>query len=237
MAKIKAQPKKIFIDAENPLTIWIAAREYVEQNARQIGAIALAVVVVLGAAFAWNIMRGRAERESLNMFHQAMATLSAAVDAQTGTSKQELYEKALTQFKQVKDKHGATQSGKIALLYAGNSAYSLEKYDEAIDFYKKFLDEARGNLQFLRPAGLEGLGYAYEAKGDFKQAAEWFEKQKKETAVSGGALLNLARVLELGGEREKACKLYKEFISKNPLSGQKQFAQIKADSICFENGA
>ncbi len=237
MAKIKVKPKKSIIEAENPITLWTTAKEYVVQNARQIGAIVLVIAVIAGGAFAWSMMRARTERESLNMFHGAMATLAAAVDSKTGAAKPAVYATALTQFKEVKEKYGTTQTGRLALLYAGNSAYNLKKYDEAIGYYTEFLDAAHGNLQYLRATAMEGLGYACEGKGDFKAAAEWFEKQKKETDGTGGAVLNLARVLELGGDRQKACQQYKEFIEKNPLSEQKQFAQIKAESICPKKGS
>jgi len=40
----------------------------------------------------------------------------------------------------------------------------------------------------------------------------------------------------LSGDKQKACKQYKEFLEKNPLSGQKQFAQIKVDSLCPKKG-
>jgi tetratricopeptide (TPR) repeat protein len=236
MAKIVAKPKKAVLDAENPITIWFTIREYLEQNARQIGAIALAVVVVAGAVLAWSIMRSRAEQESVAKFHAAMSVMGQAVDAKTGAQRPAAYEKALAQFKEVKEQHGGTQSGKTALLFAGNCAYNMKKYDEAAGYYREFLDVAHGSLQYLRPAGYEGLGYAFEGKGDFKQAAEWFEKQAQE-AEGGSAMLNLARALELGGDKQKACKQYRDFIDKNPMSGQKQFAQIKADSLCSKKGS
>lgn len=238
MAKIKVKPRKKLIDAENPITLWITVREYVEQNARQIGAIALAVVVVAAAVLAWSSMKARAERDSLNMFYAAMSTMTAPVDSKATAAHAALYEKALAQFKEVREKHGGTTAGVMALLYEGNCAYSLKKYDEAIGYYKEFLDAAHGTLQYLRSAGYEGIGYASESKGDFKQAAEWFEKQKNETQAEGGgaAALNLARVYELAGDKLKACNQYKEFFEKNPLSGQKQFAQIKADSLCAKKG-
>ncbi|MCX5900848.1 MAG: hypothetical protein NTX06_08975, partial [Proteobacteria bacterium] len=81
MAKIKVKPKKKQIDAENPITLWVTVRSYVEQNARQIGAIALAVVVVAAAVLAWSTMKARAERDSLNMFYAAMSTMTAPVDS------------------------------------------------------------------------------------------------------------------------------------------------------------
>ena len=203
MAKIKAKPKKNLFDAENPITMWATVRDYAEQNARQIGAISLAVVVVAAAVVTWSTMRDRAESESLNMFYNAMSTMMASVDSKDGTVRPAVYEKALSQFKEVKEKHGSTTSGTMALLYEGNCAYSLKKYDEAIGYYKEFLDAAHGTLQYLRSAGYEGLGYSFEGKGDFKQAAEWFEKQKNDIQSEGGsaAALNLARVFELAGDR------------------------------------
>ncbi len=235
MAKIKAKTQKLRIDAENPLTLWMTVRQYVEDNARQIGAIALAVAVLAGAVLAWSMMRARAEQDSLNMFHAAMAVMEP--EGKAGQPQPAQYEKALAQFRQLREKHGGTQSGKIALLYEGSCRYNLKKYDEAVQAYQEFLEAAHGNLQYLRGAALEGLGYSFEGKGDFKAAAEWFEKQKSESEGSGSSLLNLARVLELGGDRQKACQQYKEFLEKNPMSAQKQFAQIKADSVCPKKGS
>ena len=234
MAKIKVKPKKNLFDAENPITMWETVRDYAEQNARQIGAIALAVVVVVAAVLVYGTMKARSESESLNMFYIAMSTMIASVDSKDGTARPAVYEKALAQFKEVKEKHGGTTPGEMSLLYAGNCAYSLKRYDEAMGYYKEFLDAAHGTLQYLRSAGYEGMGYACEAKGEFKQAADWFEKQKNELQAEGGgaAVLNLARVLESGGDKQKACEQYKEFLEKNPLSGQKQFVMIKADSLC-----
>lgn len=232
MAKIKVKSKKNLLDTDNPLTLWMTARQYVEQNVRQIGAIALAVVVVAGAIFAWTVVRSRAERESTTMLNGAMATMSAAVDAQSGAIRPAMYEQALGLFKQLRQKHGATQSGKIALLYAGNCAYNIKKYDEAMSLYREFLDAAGGDLRFLRPAALEGMGYACEGKGDYKAAVEWYEKQKKESGEAGSAVMNLARALELAGDRGKACSQYREFIENNPLSGQKQLAQLKVQAVC-----
>lgn len=238
MAKIKVQPKKNLLEVENPITLWLTVRGYVEQNARQIGAIALAVAVVTAAVLAWTTMKGRAERDSRNLFYVAMSTMMASVDSKGGAVRPDAYEKALALFKELKDKHGSTTFGTMALLYAGNCAYSLKKYDEAIGCYKEFLESAHGTMQYLRSAGYEGMGYACEGKGDFKQAAEWFEKQKNDLQAEGGgaAALNLARVLELAGDKQKACEMYKEFVEKNPLSEQKQFAQIKADSLCRKKG-
>ena len=172
------------------------------------------------------------------MFYAAMSTMLASVDSKDGKPQPAMYEKALAQFKTVNQKYGGTTSGTTALLYAGNCAYSLNKYDDAIAYYKEFLEAAYGTLQYLRAAAYEGIGYACEGKGEFKQAAEWFEKQKNELQAEGGgaAALNLARVLELVGDKQKACEQYKEFLEKNPLSGQKQFAMIKSDSLCPKKG-
>jgi hypothetical protein len=234
MAKIKVKPKKNLFDVENPLTMWQTVREYVEQNARQIGAIALAVAVVCAAVVTWSMMKARSERESLNMFYSAMSTMLASVDSKDGKTRPEMYERALAQFKMVNEKHGGTTSGATALLYAGNCAYNLKKYDDAVNYYKEFLNTAHGTLQYLRSAADEGIGYAFEGKGDFKMAAEWFEKQKGDSPAEGGiaAVLNLARVLELGGDKQKACTMYREFIEKNPLSEQKQFILMKIEKLC-----
>jgi tetratricopeptide (TPR) repeat protein len=236
MAKIKAKPKKSLAQVENPITLWETVREYVEQNARQLGAIALAVGVVAGVVFLWTTMRAQTARESLSMFNEAMNTLGGPAPGTKGATPVVSYDRALEQFKAVHEKHGGTLAGRTALLYAGNCAYNLKRYDEAMGYYQQFLDVAHGELQYLKSAAYEGMGYASEGKGDLKAAADWFEKQKSENQTEGFAILNLARVAESGGDRAKACSLYKEFLVKNPSSGQKQLAQMKADSLCAKKG-
>jgi tetratricopeptide (TPR) repeat protein len=237
MAKIKPKVKSVHIEADKPITIWITVRDYVQQNARQLGAIAIAVVAVVGAVLIWSMLRDRAEQESVSLFHRGLALMAQSADQKTGAQKPDAYEKALALFKEAAEKHGGTQTGKTALLFAGNCSFGLKNYDDALKQYTAFLDAAHGNLQYLRSAGFGGMGYAFEGKGDYKQAAQWFEKQKKETESTGEATLNLARVLELGGDKQSACQQYIEFIEKNPMSGQKQFAQIKAQNICPKKGS
>lgn len=231
MAKIKAK-KKEMLAPEAAVSLWVQVQDYVQENMRQIGAIALIVVVLAGGITIWQVIGARAEREALSQFNEAMDIMSKrsgkAPDAEVP------YAQALEKFKGIREKHAGTQSGVAALLYAGNCSYNLKKYDEAISFYKNFLDEAGGSLKYMKPFAYEGLGYACEGKGAYKEAIEYFEKQRSAGSADSGfmALLNLARCYESENNREKACGLYREFMEKQPASSFKDLAQIKIENLC-----
>ncbi|MEI6126559.1 MAG: tetratricopeptide repeat protein [Pseudomonadota bacterium] len=231
MAKIKTKKKEV-LDPEAAVSLWVQVQEYVQENMRQLGAIALIVAVVAGGITIWQVTKSRSEREAVSQFNEAMNIMTQR--AGKGAEAEASYAQALEKFKAITEKHSGTPSGAEALLYAGNCCYNLKKYDEAITWYKKFLDEAGSSLSYMKPFAYEGLGYACEGKGAYKEALEYFEKQQSAGPADAGSmvLLNLARCYELENNREKACSLYREFMEKQPASSFKDLAQTKVESLC-----
>ncbi|HET6148017.1 MAG TPA: tetratricopeptide repeat protein [Polyangia bacterium] len=108
----------------------------------------------------------------------------------------------------------------------------LQRPDEAIPLYSEILGSRLDrNLRFLPQ---EGLGYAYEAKGDLDQAAAAFAKLGEGDSVQGDSkggegagklpfyrdrsLYHQGRIAERKGNPAQAVKLYKEVLEKAPQS-------------------
>lgn len=234
MAAKRTMSKKELLQADAVFSFREKVQAFAEENSRQLAAIGLIVCVIAAGIGFWKVRQSTAEKESLGLFYGAMNNMvkssKSAVDSEIK------YSQALEGFKKVSNKYSGTKAGAASLFYAGSCSYSLKKYDEAISYYKEFLDKTGSTLHYLRPFAYESIGYAYEGKGEYRKALEWFEKQKSEgQGVNPMSLLNLARCYEAEGDKEKACQSYREFIEKYPLSSFNEFAQIKTANLCFKD--
>jgi len=93
----------------------------------------------------------------------------------------------------------------------------LQRPDEAIPLYSDVLESRLdSNLKFIAQ---EGLGYAYEAKGDLDQALAAFTKLAGDNPKGfyhDRSLYHQARIAERKGNPAEAMKLYKEVLEKSP---------------------
>jgi tetratricopeptide (TPR) repeat protein len=108
-----------------------------------------------------------------------------------------------------------------ATLVRGGFLLSLGRADEAITTYQKILDgKLDGRFTFL---AREGLGYAYERKGNMSEAQAAFSKLGDGAGGLGAfykdhALYHQARLAEIAGNRAEATKIYQEVLDKNPTT-------------------
>jgi len=107
---------------------------------------------------------------------------------------------------------------------------------EAIAVYQKMLD-SRALAPSLRFLVLEGLGYAYEAKGELDKAVETYQRLGEEKgdlstpAFRDRALFDQARVAEKKGDKPTATKLYRELVEKHATSPLKQDASDRLAAL------
>jgi tetratricopeptide (TPR) repeat protein len=110
-------------------------------------------------------------------------------------------------------------------LERGGLLLALDRADEAIAAYTPLLDgKLDDRLRFL---AREGLGYAYERKGDLDRALATFSKLGDDAASMSGfykdrAMYQKARLTELRGNRDEAARLYHEVLDKNPTTSLRE---------------
>lgn len=108
--------------------------------------------------------------------------------------------------------------------------------EEAIAVYEKML-QSRALKPTLRFLVLEGLGYAFEAKGDFDKANDAYQRLADEKgdlsapAFRDRALFDQARVAEKKGDKAGAAKLYHEIVDKHPTSPVKREAMDRLSLV------
>jgi tetratricopeptide (TPR) repeat protein len=92
--------------------------------------------------------------------------------------------------------------------------FELGEHDKAIQAYEKLLSKKGSALELLRPAAIEGLGYALEAAGKIDEAKARFDKLMAESSGEAKkmATYQAARMAQLKGDKATATKLLKEVV-------------------------
>ena len=102
----------------------------------------------------------------------------------------------------------------MARVVFADICYQTEDFDAAISLYKEALEDFEEDTQlqhFIR----NSLGYAYEAKKDYQNAAVYFNEiaSAKDAVMSDVALFNLAILYNEEGNKEKSIEAYKKILS------------------------
>lgn len=139
---------------------------------------------------------------------------------------QEQYEAALNGdeagslgFIQIAEEFSGTKTADLANAYAGISLAKLERYEEAIDYLKKF----DGNDQMVAPSVLRTIGDCYAHLGDNAAAVKYLVKAADvadNNSISPACLLSAGKIYEQMGEKSKALKLYERIEKEYPASYQ-----------------
>jgi tetratricopeptide (TPR) repeat protein len=238
MPKRKLAKEMDIIEPGKVLSLWRQLVHFVERNIRQVAAVGLIIVVVAGGIGFWKYKTAQAEEDAYVLFFTAMNKYNSsekqAESKDAAPSQDESSRQALEEFNKITAQYPDTSAGKSALFYAGACSYDLKKDEDALSRYQEFLKKTADEQNYLRPAAYEGIGYIYERKGDYKQAIEWFEKQKSAAGDSLAMMapLNLARCYAALGEKEKACAAYKEFTEKYPSSSFSEAAKTGVSEFC-----
>ena len=110
-------------------------------------------------------------------------------------------------FREIINSYGSTENGNIAKFYLANCLYYLKDYDNALSNYEDY----SGSNVYLKASSLAGIGAVYEAKGDPKKAAEYYEKStkvNKDLVLNQENLFYALRCYSHSGDRENAKRLY-----------------------------
>jgi tetratricopeptide (TPR) repeat protein len=205
-------------------------------------AIAIAValgVVLIGSAIinTWDASRRVSASRVLGHI-QKMANaelLPAATDSKDGESKDSAKESKddVPRFKTASERQnavlkeldqflagGAASSLKVeALIMKGATLLDVGRNDDAIAAYQSALS---GRLDpRLRFLAHEGLGYAYEGKGDLEKAQAAFGQLTGDASGFHGfyqdrALFHKARLVEIKGDKSGAVMIYRQILDKDP---------------------
>jgi len=117
-------------------------------------------------------------------------------------------------FMQIIEKYSGNHGGKMASLELANIYYNSGDMDLSIEQYGKALNAFNDN-NAVKCWILSSLGYAYEAKNDFKSAINHFEMiiSEPNNFLKDEALFNLGRLFAVMGDEKKSKAAYQKIIS------------------------
>jgi TolA-binding protein len=134
----------------------------------------------------------------------------------------------------IADDYGSTKAGNLAAFYAGAALLKDGKYDQAIDYLKKF--SSSDLLVQARAYAL--LGDAYSEKKQYDDAIDAYKKAadyKPNKYFTPGYLMKLAAAYEAANQPDKAAEAYGDIVEKYPdsaeyVSAKKYQAKLQAVS-------
>lgn len=187
---------------------------WIEEHQKLIYGIIAAVIVIAGIIWGLKALNDKKDRNASKEIFTAQRYFE-----------KESYEAALNGdgnymgFTEVYDNYKSTKTGKLAAYYAGISNMKLGKYEEAIDYLKKF----NGKDEILAPMALGAIGDCYMELDDVNNAAAYYEKaaHKAKNDFTGPMFLSKAGLTyEILGDYAKALNCYKTLKADYPLSSE-----------------
>ena len=191
-------------------------------------AIALgAVVVIVLAATGWYFYNQHQESAAMSLYNKATEDFFTA----RATGKD--IAPARKKFEELDSKYSGTRAAAFAAYRLGNIALNLNDADGAMKWYQKYLSHDSSDNEF-KILVLNGMGYCYEIKKDYKNALTQFEKAASGKAAAGFAGMtyeNIGRTYEALNDPKKAVENYKKALDKAVDPGMKELLNRKISSL------
>lgn len=112
------------------------------------------------------------------------------------------------------DELSGRKGGKLARVLYADICYNAGEIDKAIELYTKSLHHFN-DTSAVKYFALNGLGYCYEEKNEFKTAVKYFQMvvEGNDNAMKGEALYHLGRIYAEMGDNEKSRAAFKRVLS------------------------
>ena len=212
MTKTKKIIKKKLKEPDEFISFNEKAFIFITHHSRSIAVGGIIVLIIILSIFFYQKWESKKEENAYQLFTLAVEIYqNISIPSREGSNQE--YKILLEKFKEVSEKFPRTSSGKLSVLYQGNLHLRLGEFEEAIQAYERFLQK-RGEEKLYRSFALEGLGYSFEGKKDYKKAIHAYQKilQTGENFQISHAYLGMGRCFEKLGENKEALENYKSFL-------------------------
>jgi len=220
--------KKLLKEPDEFISTTAKVLQFLRDHRRKVTIYGVVAVALMAAGLAgYSYLRwqeGKAQVIQQQAFQLYQETFNTAANPE---GQKEKYRKALEKFREALSVHGWGSTAQVSQIYIGHCHYALKEYDQAISAYSPCLDGP------FRSMALNGIGYCYEAKGDYAKAAESYQKNAEESGnpYQGESMLDVARCYEALKQKQKALEAYQKALTKYPKSRLADFIQWKIGEL------
>jgi len=204
-------------------------REVIDARQREVGAVAIAVILVAVAAIGYYAWRSRVEGRAGSMLADAVILSEARVGPPpapgtpaTGPSfptEREKYEATAAKFKAVADEYPSSDSGVFARYREGSTQMALGNTKEAAAAYQQVIDRAGSGL-YGQMARL-GLAEVQAREGQYDSAISTYKglaDNKDGPLPVDGILMQLGRTYLEAGKATEAQQTFNRVVDAFPES-------------------
>jgi tetratricopeptide (TPR) repeat protein len=219
MARVRISRKRLLKEPDEFISTTGRIMDFVKTHQKWVFTAVGVLAVLVAFAVLWRGHLKRQDAEASDLYYQASQQFRKAEDGLLAESEtKEGFESALKRFESVRADFKGTRYALISLLYQGHCLYQLNRYDEAIEAYQKFLSKGSREKPLL-PFVIQSIAYAYRAKGEYGESNRYFNSildTEEGQGLRRSILIEIGRNHEMLSENAKALQIYKEVIKENP---------------------
>lgn len=217
-------------------------REAIDARQREVGAVAIAVILVAVAAIGYYAWRSRVEGRAGSMLADAVILSEARVGPPpapgtpaTGPSfptEREKYEATAAKFKAVADEYPSSDAGVFARYREGSTQMALGNTKEAAAAYQQVIDRAGSGL-YGQMARL-GLAEVQAREGQYDSAISTYKglaDNKDGPLPVDGILMQLGRTYREAGKATEAQQTFNRVVEEFPESPFSGDARKELESL------
>jgi tetratricopeptide (TPR) repeat protein len=216
MAKNRVTRKQLLNEPDEFISTANQVIEWAKENTRTliVGTCVLLAVAALLSIYGYH-RRARADAAETQL-GQALAKYQTALEAKDATA---ALGAVRSDFDALSASYGSTPAGRLGAVIYGNICIAGQDYDDAIVQYEKSLAHF-GIESSLGNVILNGLGTAYQQKGDYTRAVSYYKQMADGTSrvLKDAALFNLGRLYGQLGQDEESRKAYEHLGAEFPRS-------------------
>lgn len=209
--KISRSRKRDLNDPDEFVTFWTKFFEFTTKHKVKVasGLGFIIVLIIVAAVTVYSLKKS--EDRAFSLLQQSITKYQTLL--KSGDSNK-AYLDAGKDFELIMKKYSERNGGKLASLIYGNMCYAAGDYDKAIVIYKKLLVDFNDE-PFLKNLILNGLGYSYGAKKDYRNSAEYFERivTTPDYSFKDEAFFNLGELYAATGDNDKSINAFKKILS------------------------
>ncbi len=231
--KVKVPKKKVWKEPDEFVSMSTRILSYLSDNQRKFLTIAVTVLLIVVLFVGLRFHSKNMEKQSATLYNDAVRYYHGNDNTKRSAKNDEnRFNLALDKLRDIIENYPRTPTEPMAFLYSGHIHYELKEFDESIKSYEGFLKKASSENP-LRIFAFDGLGYGYEAKGDYEDALVYFRKliDATENPLSKPAYFNLSRCYEQLGEKDKAIETYQNVLTNYPNSSYASLAKEKINIL------